>query len=39
MRKKKLLTIITAFLLAMFFLYGCEDEEEVLTQSGQAVVG
>ncbi len=39
MRKKKLLTIITAFLLAMFFLYGCEDEEEVLTQSGQAVEG
>ena len=39
MRKKKLLTIITAFLLAIFFLYGCEDEEEVLTQSGQAVEG
>lgn len=39
MRKKKLLTVITAFLLAMFFLYGCEDEEEVLTQSGQAVEG
>ena len=39
MRKKKLLTIITVFLLAMFFLYGCEDEEEVLTQSGQAVEG
>lgn len=39
MRKKKLLTIITAFLLAMFFLYGCEDEEEILTQSGQAVEG
>ena len=39
MRKKKLLTIITALLLAMFFLYGCEDEEEVLTQSGQAVEG
>ncbi len=39
MRKKKLLTIITALLLAMFFLYGCEDEEEILTQSGQAVEG
>lgn len=39
MRKKKLLTIITAFLLAIFFLCGCEDEEEVLTQSGQAVEG
>lgn len=39
MRKKKLLTIITVFLLAMFFLYGCEDEEEILTQSGQAVEG
>lgn len=39
MRKKKLLTIITALLLAMFFLYGCEDEEEILTQSGQTVAG
>lgn len=39
MRKKKLLTIITALLLAMFFLYGCEDEEEILTQSGQTVEG
>lgn len=39
MRKKKLLTIITALLLAMFFLYGCEDEEEILTQSSQAVEG
>lgn len=39
MREKKLLTIIAAFLLATLLLYGCEDEEEVLTQSGQAVEG
>lgn len=39
MREKKLLTIIVAFLLATLLLYGCEDEEEVLTQSGQAVEG
>ena len=39
MREKKLLTIIAAFLLATILLYGCEDEEEVLTQSGQAVEG
>ena len=39
MREKRLLAIIVAFLLATFLLYGCEDEEEILTQSGQAVEG
>lgn len=39
MREKRLLAIIVAFLLATFLLYGCEDEEEILTQSGQTVEG
>ena len=39
MREKRVLAIIVAFLLATFLLYGCEDEEEILTQSGQTVEG